>query len=200
MTMTVDGSASSRRGHNYFCLHESRISHVIQPFHAYLLRKTTNYKCNEITIHNDPIINHTSAKINQDFDSHILQTEWNNYRASHLQRHNQRQSISLQHEAEMQQKMESFHNQASQVHNNLDEMIDAAKSKLVDLEVEMEYDVNRLMNKYQGSISDNTSDKQCLDVRAELAQCYNTLKDGGECHVFAQRLEKCVTQALMRSS
>jgi hypothetical protein len=159
-----------------------------------------NYNCNETTIDNDAIIkNHTSAKINQDFDSHILQTEWNNYRTSHLQRHHQRQSISLQHEAEIQQKMEVFHNQASQVHNQLDEMIDAAKSKLVDLEVEMEYDVNRLMNKYQGSISDNISDKQCLDVRAELAQCYNTLKDGGECHVFARRLEKCVTQALRSS-
>ena len=96
--------------------------------------------------------------------------------------------------------MEAFHNQAKQVHTKLDEIIDDAKSKLVDLEVEVGYDVNRLMNKYQGSISDNTSDKQCLDIRAELAQCYNTLKDGGECHVFAQRLDKCVTQALQSSS
>lgn len=105
----------------------------------------------------------------------------------------------LQHEAEAQQKLEAFHNQAKQVHGKLDEMIDATKSKLVDLEVEVGYDVNRLMNKYQGSISDHISDKQCLDVRAELAQCYNTLKDCGECHVFAQRLDKCVTEALRSS-
>ena len=145
-------------------------------------------------------INYHKAKINEDFDSHILQTEWHNYRTAHLQRYHQRQSISLQREAETQQKMEAFQQQAKEVHNQLDGMIDAAKSKLVDLEVEMGYDVYRLMNKYQGSISDNTSDKQCLDVRAELAQCYNTLKDNGECQVFAQRLDKCVTQALRSSS
>jgi hypothetical protein len=96
--------------------------------------------------------------------------------------------------------MESFQNKAKQVHAKLDEIIDTAKSKLVELEVEVGYDVNRLTEKYQSSISDNTSENQCLDVRAELTRCYNVLKDSGECHVFAQRLDKCVTEALRSSS
>lgn len=94
--------------------------------------------------------------------------------------------------------MEALQSQARQVHSKLDDAIDIAKSKLVDLEVEVGHDVNRLGEKFEGSLSssDTASERRCLDVRAELSQCYNTLKDSGECQIFAQKLEKCVTEAL----
>ena len=80
-------------------------------------------------------------------------------------------------------------------------MIDVAKGKLVDLEVEVNYDVNRLNKKFEGSlVNEKSPEGQCLDVRAELSHCYNTLKDSGECQIFAQRLDKFVTEALASSS
>mmetsp|Transcript_45119 Transcript_45119/g.94636 ORF Transcript_45119/g.94636 Transcript_45119/m.94636 type:complete len:161 (+) Transcript_45119:75-557(+) len=138
-----------------------------------------------------------SAKINSDFDSHILQTEWNKYRALHLQRHQERETSSSLRQAEVQQTMEALQTQAKQVHTKLDEMVDSAKSQLVDLEVEVGHDVTRLEKKFQGSLSGTSAPEgKCLDVRAELSHCYSTLKDTGECQIFVQKLDKCVTEAL----
>ena len=141
-----------------------------------------------------------TAKINQDFESHIIQNEWTKYRSLHLQRFSDREVESAQRDAEIQQKLDAFKSEAAKVHAQLDEMIDVAKGKLVDLEVEVNYDVNRLNEKFKGSlVNEKSPEGQCLDVRAELSLCYNTLKDSGECQIFAQRLDKCVTEALALS-
>jgi len=142
------------------------------------------------------------AKINQDFDSHILQTEWNEYRTLHLQRHEQREASSSLREEELRQKLDTFQKQAKHVHNKLDEAVDAAKSQLVDLEVEVGYNVKQLGKKFEGSLlqsSSGSTEGTCLDVRAELSHCYNTLRDTGECSILAQKLDKCVTGALKSS-
>mmetsp|Transcript_248 Transcript_248/g.363 ORF Transcript_248/g.363 Transcript_248/m.363 type:complete len:175 (-) Transcript_248:481-1005(-) len=139
------------------------------------------------------------AKINADFDSHIIQTEWDKYRTLHLQRHQKRETSSSLRHAELQEQTSALRSQAKAVHDKLDEMVDAAQSKLVDLEVEVGYDVNRLSTKFEGRGSSGSKEGkkgECLDVRAELTHCYNTLKDGGECMVFARKLDKCVTEAL----
>ena len=143
-----------------------------------------------------------TAKINQDFDSHILQTEWNEYRTLHLQRHEQREASSSLREEELRQKLDTFQKQAKHVHNKLDEAVDAAKSQLVDLEVEVGYNVKQLGKKFEGSLlqsSSGSTEGTCLDVRAELSHCYNTLRDTGECSILAQKLDKCVTGALKSS-
>mmetsp|Transcript_11758 Transcript_11758/g.21744 ORF Transcript_11758/g.21744 Transcript_11758/m.21744 type:complete len:171 (-) Transcript_11758:196-708(-) len=140
------------------------------------------------------------AKINTDFDSHILQTEWNKYRTLHLQRHQHREVSSSLRQHDIQQQMEALQSQAKLVHDKLDEMVDASTSKLVDLEMEVGHDVNRLGKKFEGSLSAGaTPERKCLDVRAELSHCYTTLKDTGECQIFAQKLDKCVTEALASS-
>jgi len=72
--------------------------------------------------------------------------------------------------------------------------VDGAKSKLADVEVALEYDMKRLSEKFKNSEAGSGGEK-CVDVRAELSRCYNTL-DSGECQVFAKKLEKCVTEAL----
>ncbi|KAL3764324.1 hypothetical protein ACHAW5_008921 [Stephanodiscus triporus] len=141
------------------------------------------------------------AKINQDFDSHILQNEWDKYRASHLQRHHQRESSYSDREAEIRQRMESFRERARQVHGRLDDAIDASRAKLSDLEVQVGHEIDRLYDKFEGDKTTGLSSRgECLDVRAELSHCYNTLKDGGECQVFVQKLDRCVTEALRASS
>ena len=48
-------------------------------------------------------------------------------------------------------------------------------------------------------VNEKSPEVQCLYVRAELSHCYNTLNDSGECQIFAQRLDKCVTEALASS-
>ena len=138
----------------------------------------------------------SSAEINADFESRILQSEWDKYRLLHLQRHQEREASSSHRESEVRERMEALRAQASHVHGQLDQMIDAAKGKLVDLEVEVGHDVDRLGKKFEGSLSAAAPEGKCLDVRADLSRCYNSLGDGGECRVFAQKLEKCVTEAL----
>ena len=96
--------------------------------------------------------------------------------------------------------MEILQSQAKAVHAKLDEAVDAAKSKLVDLEVDVGRHVNRVGHKFEKGTATEKSEGKCLDVRAELSHCYNTLRDGGECRIFAQKLDKCVTEALASSS
>mmetsp|Transcript_15030 Transcript_15030/g.31532 ORF Transcript_15030/g.31532 Transcript_15030/m.31532 type:complete len:167 (-) Transcript_15030:407-907(-) len=137
------------------------------------------------------------VQINNDFESHILNTEWNKYRSLFLQRHQERATSESLRQAEMQQKIEELGRQAKLVNDKLDETIDAIKSKMVDLQVEVDYDVKRLSDKFEGDVP--PSEGKCLDTRAELARCYNTLSDSKECQVFAQKLEKCVTELLAAS-
>ncbi len=52
----------------------------------------------------------------------------------------------------MQQKIEELEKQAKMVHEQLDEAIDGIKSKIVDLQVEVDYDVKRLSEKFEGGV------------------------------------------------
>lgn len=96
--------------------------------------------------------------------------------------------------AEINAKMEQLQQQAKVVHDQLDERMNDAKSKIAQLEVEVSYDVDRLIKKFEGGTS--KSERVCIDDRVKLSQCYNALKDSGECEVFARKLEKCVTGAM----
>jgi hypothetical protein len=96
--------------------------------------------------------------------------------------------------------MESFQEQARQVHERLDDAIDASKAKLADLEVEVGNEINRLYDKFVGEKTTTSLRGECLDVRADLSHCFRTLKDGRECQVFIQKLDRCVTKALRASS
>ena len=140
------------------------------------------------------VINHfVLGKINSDFEEKIIQTQWNSYRKAHIERYQQREIQSAQRQHEIQQKQEQLNQQAKVVHEQLDRMVDEAKSKLTDLEVALEHDMKRLTSKFKDS--ESSVGEKCVDVRAELSRCYNTL-DSAECQVFAKKLEKCVTEAL----
>lgn len=141
-------------------------------------------------------ISSSSGKINSDFDSLLLQSEWNTYRTAFLQRYNQRQANYAQHEIQNKQKLEALSSQAKLVHDNLDEKVNDAQSKIADLEVQVSHDVERLSKKFEGDIP--PSEGVCLDARAKVSQCYNALGDSRECQIFARRLEMCVTEALAK--
>merc|ERR1719401_285243 len=136
------------------------------------------------------------AEINADFEAQIIQKEWDKYRILHLQKHEQRTADSALHIAEIEEKIENLQSQAAEVHAKLDEMVSAAESKLVSLELEVGHDAERVRKKFEGGLAGGAPAKgACLDVRAELSQCYASLKDTGECQIFANKLEKCVTEA-----
>lgn len=116
------------------------------------------------------------------------------YRTVLLKRHQQRETDAAVQEAEAKHQMEALNVKAKAVHSRLDEMTDKIKSKIADLEVELEHDVDRLSAKFEGSASGGS--ENCIDARAELNSCYMTLKDSGECQIFAKKLEKCVEEAL----
>lgn len=90
--------------------------------------------------------------------------------------------------------MDQLQQQAKTVHDKLDEVLNDTKSKIAQLEVEVSHDVNRLAKRFEGRTSQ--TERVCMDDRVKLSQCYNTLKDSGECEVFRKKLEKCVTGAL----
>ena len=137
------------------------------------------------------------AKINQDFDSQILQNEWNKYRSSHLERYQQRSQSYTDLEAEIHAQQKAFRENANIVHTKLNNIIDVNKARLADSEVEVGYEINRLYDKFgAGGPSGGTKGGECLDVRADLTRCYTTLKDSNECQIFVQKLDRCVTDAL----
>jgi hypothetical protein len=133
-------------------------------------------------------------KINADFDEKIIQTQWKNYRKAHIERYTQREMQSAQRQHELHQKQEQLQRQAKLVHDELDRLVDGAKSRLTDYEVELEHEVKRLSEKFKKDNESGVGEK-CVDVRAELSRCFNTL-DSGECQIFARKLEKCVTESL----
>eukprot|EP00573_Skeletonema_grethae_P012920 CAMPEP_0201697586 /NCGR_PEP_ID=MMETSP0578-20130828/11402_1 /ASSEMBLY_ACC=CAM_ASM_000663 /TAXON_ID=267565 /ORGANISM="Skeletonema grethea, Strain CCMP 1804" /LENGTH=160 /DNA_ID=CAMNT_0048183787 /DNA_START=64 /DNA_END=546 /DNA_ORIENTATION=+ len=133
------------------------------------------------------------GKINSDFEEKIIQVQWNNYRKAHVERYQQREVQNAQRQHELQQKQQQLQQQAKVVHDELDRLVDGAQSKIADATVALEYDVKRLSEKFQEN--EVSGGEKCVDVRAELSRCYNTLSSG-ECQVFAKKLEKCVTEAL----
>ena len=134
-----------------------------------------------------------AGKINSDFDEKIIQTQWNSYRKQHIERYQHREVQNAQRQQELQQKQQQLQQRAKLVHDELDRLVDTAKSKLADQEVALQYDTKRLSERFKDS--EISGGEKCVDVRAELSRCYNTL-DSGECQVFAKKLEKCVTEAL----
>ena len=93
---------------------------------------------------------HDEAKIQEDLDSHLLQTEWNNYRTLLLRRHQERRASASLHDDELQKRKEALQNQSKIVHAKLDERMDSVKSQVVDLEVELGHDVEKLRRKFEG--------------------------------------------------
>ena len=87
------------------------------------------------------------------------------------------------------------------VQKKLEDDMDDRRSRLADLCMEVEHDIDKLRDRYvPDGIETKMSMGACLDVRAELTRCYNALGDdgkgGGECRVFIQKLDRCVTDAL----
>lgn len=110
-----------------------------------------------------------------------------------MERYQHREVQNAQRQQELQQKQQQLQQKAKLVHDELDRLVDAAKSKLADQEVALQYDTKRLSERFKDS--EISGGEKCVDVRAELSRCYNTL-GSGECQVFAKKLEKCVTEAL----
>ncbi|KAL3809389.1 hypothetical protein ACHAXA_007868 [Cyclostephanos tholiformis] len=137
------------------------------------------------------------ARINHDFESRILQAEWDNYRMSHLERHRQRELSWSTRVNEIRKRSETLSENARLVHQKLDDEIDARRARLTDLGTGIEHDIDRLRERFVSDGAATTpSMGECLDVRADLSRCYNTLRDDGECRVFVQKLDRCVTDAL----
>eukprot|EP00986_Skeletonema_menzelii_P019510 scaffold28260_cov160-Skeletonema_menzelii.AAC.3 len=104
-----------------------------------------------------------------------------------MERYQQREVQNAQRQQELQQKQQQLQQQAKLVHDELDRLVDGAKSKLADLEVALEYDAQRLAEKFKDS--EVSGGEKCVDVRAELSRCYNTL-DSGECQVGGWGVER----------
>ena len=124
---------------------------------------------------------YTTARIDNDFESRILNAEWDKYRASHLERHLRRESQTSSRLNEMREKSKALTEKSMIVQKKLEDDMDDRRSRLADLCMEVEHDIDKLRDRYvPDGIETKMSMGACLDVRAELTRCYNALGDDGK--------------------
>mmetsp|Transcript_42934 Transcript_42934/g.103773 ORF Transcript_42934/g.103773 Transcript_42934/m.103773 type:complete len:181 (+) Transcript_42934:76-618(+) len=107
----------------------------------------------------------------------------------------------LEQRSVIQQHMDQFRQQNSQVQKQLDESIEKHEDKFADTANVLEYDMERLTKKYLGN--SNSSDKSlsskipCLTERSDIATCYQQHKsDPDKCSLFVKELVNCTEKTI----
>jgi hypothetical protein len=153
---------------------------------------------------------HTAAML-QDFQNEILQQEWTNYRSTVLERHRQRTFDRNQAVLDLQQHSEQRKKLLART-NELDAEIESLQAKFTDLSTAVEYDVQKLGEKYRVSFSEpnsgirpangitlltkrsTTSTRTCLGPRAHVIDCMSKYRnDVRPCSAYVDALEMCVS-------
>jgi isopropylmalate/homocitrate/citramalate synthase len=104
----------------------------------------------------------------------------------------------LEQRAKIQQHMDQFRLQNSQVQKQLDEAIEQLEDKFADSANILEYDMERLSKKYLGDkpIKQNTM-IPCLTERSDIATCYQHHRsDPDTCSAFVRELVNCTEKTI----
>ena len=149
-----------------------------------------------------------SADIVRDFQSQILQEEWNKFGMSVVRRRNERLQ-RLEAAAQAQQQQRQAHAAARQMRMaQVESSIDAMQAKFTDQSVALDYDADRLLKKY-GFWTEQTYDDvekeskplPCLGPRAHWIDCQKKYgSDNRPCNFYVQALEECVRQTIGKSA
>ena len=148
------------------------------------------------------------ADIVRDFQSKVLQEEWNKFGSSVVIRRNERLQELEQATAQYQQQRHLASISRQQRMEALDSSIDEMQAKITDLLVANEYDADKLIQKYEhwinAEIDDPNRDSKplpCLGERAHWIDCQKKYAvDSRPCNFYVSALEQCVQRALFGPS
>ena len=171
------------------------------------LHKSTT-RSTDSSWHIFPNLPSTIADIVRDFQSKILQEEWNKFGTSVIIRRNERLQELEQATAQYQQQRHLASISRQQRMEALDTSIDEKQANITDLLVANEYDADKLMQKYghwiDAEIDDPNRDSKplpCLGERAHWIDCQNKYAvDSRPCNFYVSALEQCVQRALFGPS
>jgi predicted transcriptional regulator len=132
-----------------------------------------------------------------------LQKEWDGFRTSVLSRRQERiQALSQEHAA-LEHQRQARTVRLKQLHERIDETIDDLNAKFADSAVALQYDANRLLDKFhtpenftqetKDSINKDSKPLPCLGQRAHWMDCQKKYSsDSRPCNAYFEELEKCV--------
>lgn len=144
------------------------------------------------------------ADILRDFQSKILQEEWNKFGTSVIIRRNERLQELEQATAQYQHQRHLASISRQQRMEVLNTSIDEAQANIADLLAANEYDADKLIQKYGHWINAEIDDPNreskplpCLGERAHWIDCQKKYAvDSRPCNFYVSALEQCVQRAL----
>jgi hypothetical protein len=149
----------------------------------------------------------TKADIVRDFQSKVLQEEWNKFGGKVMERRNERIAQMQQAAAELQQKHNWNVTQRQQRVKSTEAAIEKYRAEFADLSIALEHDANSLLNKFgsiPASLDDINKDSKplpCLGQRAHWMDCQKKYAaDSRPCNFYVQALEECVQKTIGRTT
>ena len=144
----------------------------------------------------------------RDFQSKVLQEEWNKFGTSVIMRRNQRLQELEQATAQYQHRRHLASISRQQRMEALDASIDEMQANITDSLVANEYDADKLIQKYghwiHAEIDDPNRESKplpCLGERAHWIDCQKKYAvDSRPCNFYVSALEQCVQRALFGPS
>jgi hypothetical protein len=144
----------------------------------------------------------------RDFQSQLLQEEWNKFGTSILIRRNERLQRLQAAATENQQKRHVEAAARQQRMATIDAAMDEMQAKIADQTVAIDYDASQLLYKFRGW-TDNVNvdaDKEskplpCLGQRAHWIDCQRKYAaDSRPCNFYVAALEECVQRTIGKSA
>lgn len=136
---------------------------------------------------------HDVAKVMNEFQSKHLKEEWEKRQRAILASRNERIAEDERRRVGLEQELNVFRAQNADVQSKLDAKIDSASARFADLQVELQYEADRVEKKLgQSGPKGAGGAAPCVEVRSELAACFREANDVRRCDGYVEALERCV--------
>ena len=144
---------------------------------------------------------HNVAKVMNEFQSKHLKEEWEKRQRAILASRNERIAEDERRRVGLEQELSMFRAQNADVQAKLDAKIDSASSRFADLQVELQYEVDRVEKKLGqgGPKGAGGAAAPCVELRSELAACFREVADVRRCDGYVEALERCVKVEVVKA-
>ena len=135
-----------------------------------------------------------TAKVMNDFQSKHLKEEWENRQRAILASRNERIAEDERRRVGLEQELNVFRARNAETQAKLDAKVDSANARFADLQVELQYEVDRVEKKVGqgGPKGADGAAAPCVTLRADLAACFREADDVRKCDGYIEALERCV--------
>ena len=135
-----------------------------------------------------------TAKVMSDFQSKHLKEEWENRQRSILASRNKRIAEDERRRIGLEHELNVFRARNAETQAKLDAKIDSSSARFADLEVELQFEVDRVEKKVGqgGPKGADGAVAPCVALRADLASCFREADDVRKCDGYIEAMERCV--------